>query len=285
MLDNRIFTFLELCNQMNYHKTAEALSMTQPAVTQHIKYLENLYQCNLFEYANKKLSMTKKATELEKYARSIIALHDTVEQKLAMTEQIVFNIGATKTIGEYTLDNLLFKLLSNPKYEINLLIDNTEKLLERLNHFQLDVVMLEGFFDKEQYDYQLITKEEIIGICANDHPFANREVSLEEIFRERVLLREKGSGTRAIFENFLFFHGYSMDSFYKKSSVSSNRLLERAIEQNLAISFVYDTIPNKNENISTFRIKDAKIFYEFNYVFLNREKANEVISLQSAGDL
>ena len=50
MVDSRIKTFLALCRNMNYRRTAEELSLTQPAVTQHIKFLENEYNCRLFSY-------------------------------------------------------------------------------------------------------------------------------------------------------------------------------------------------------------------------------------------
>ena len=58
MLDYKTTTFLVLCEQMNYRKTAEILHMTQPAVTQHIHALEEAYGCPLFQYDRRKLSMT-----------------------------------------------------------------------------------------------------------------------------------------------------------------------------------------------------------------------------------
>lgn len=73
MLNHRVFTFLTLCEVMNYRKTAEELNMTQPAVTQHIHFLEERYQCKLFEYNNRVLLKTQRGEELERYARSVLA--------------------------------------------------------------------------------------------------------------------------------------------------------------------------------------------------------------------
>lgn len=279
MIDNKIFTFLELCVVMNYHKTAENLKMTQPAVTQHIKYLESHYGCKLFDYKNKKLTKTKKCLELEKHARSIVSLSILAAEKMSKPEKIKINIGATKTIGEYTIDDFLQKFLSNSKYEINIIIDNTEKLFERLNHFDLDVLMLEGYVDKEKYTIKKISEEEIVGICSKNHEFAFSEISIEDIFLEKAVFREKGSGTRAVFENFLLKKGYNIENFKNKSVISSNKLIEYAVCNDLAISFVYKVIPNKNKNLATFRIKNSKIFHEFNYVFLNKAKLDEIILL------
>ena len=72
MTDHRIYTFLKLCELMNYRKTAEALNMTQPAVTQHIHFLEQEYGCRLFLYENRVLTKTPAAARLEKYAVSLL---------------------------------------------------------------------------------------------------------------------------------------------------------------------------------------------------------------------
>lgn len=277
MLDNRIYTFLELCSSLNYHKTAEILNMTQPAVTQHIKYLENLYQCKLFDYSNRKLIKTEKASQLERNAREMIALNISVKANLLQKEKIHIKIGATKTIGEYKLDFAIYNLLSCDDYEVDIIIDNTENLLNKLNHFELDVLLLEGFIDKDKYLYKKISTEEILGLCSTEHPFAGREVELEDIIKEKVIFREKGSGTRKVFETFLLSQGYTTESFKNQSTVSNNRLIEHIVQNNLAISFVYEIISKSNDKLTTFKIKNYAILHEFNYVFLDKKKAEKII--------
>ena len=66
MLDFRMDTFLNLCGTMNYTKTAKKLCITQPAVTQHIHYLEHYYGCRLFEYKNKTLTLTPQGKILKR---------------------------------------------------------------------------------------------------------------------------------------------------------------------------------------------------------------------------
>ena len=72
MIDTRVKTFLTLCDILNYRQTAEKLNMTQPAVTQHIHYLENLYGCKLFIYDRRSLKMTPEAEVLKKYAENVL---------------------------------------------------------------------------------------------------------------------------------------------------------------------------------------------------------------------
>ncbi len=277
MIDSKIFTFLELCNEMNYHKTAENLNMTQPAVTQHIKYLEQFYGCKLFNYSKKKLSKTQKGTELEKYARAIVAQSNTAAQVLKSGEKVQINIGATKTIGEYMLDNVMETLFSSNEIELNITIDNTKRLLEKLNRFELELLLLEGYVDKEKYGHIKISSEEVVGICAKTHAFAGKEVTMKQVFAQNIVLRERGSGTRAVFENFLFTHGYNVGLFANKSEISSNRLIELAVQSGRAISFVYNIVPKNNKNLAVFRIKNSKILHEFNYIYLSEERAKRAI--------
>ena len=72
MVDSRIKTFLALCRNMNYRRTADELNLTQPAVTQHIKYLENQYNCKLFSYDRRTLSLTKEGKLLQSYAENVL---------------------------------------------------------------------------------------------------------------------------------------------------------------------------------------------------------------------
>ncbi len=274
MLDNRIYTFLELCNAMNYHKTAENLCMTQPAVTQHIQHFEQLYGCKLFLYAGRKLQKTPKCAQLEQTARAMVSMHLAAQQQLSACEKLPLRIGATKTIGEYMLPQALQPLLCAEGYAVSITIDNTKNLLEQLNHFALDVLLLEGFVDKAQYAHRPIATKELVGICAQNHPFAGRSVTLGEAFATPAILREQGSGTRAVLEHFLAGQGCTTAQFAHSSNISSNTLLSAAVAQGHGISFVYDMIPAQNKNLATFRLAEGKILHQLHCVFLNQEKAN-----------
>lgn len=277
MIDVRIYTFLKLCELMNYRKTAEALNMTQPAVTQHIKHLENLYNCKLFDYKSKMLSKTDAALMLEQHARSILYNDISFKSQINCVTRRKISIGATKTIGDFIINDLILSLLQDETVELNLIVDNTEKLFDRLNAFELDFLMIEGYFDKSQYDYKLIRDEELVGICSLDHRFAGRDIELAEVFSEHLILRESGSGTRAVMEHFLLEKNSSYGQMKKLSSISSFNLIQEAVENDIAISFVYDSIARKNRNLATFRIRDSKITHELNYAFLKNSKVRDYV--------
>ena len=99
MLDYRLDTFLTVCEVMNYRETAEILHITQPAVTQHIQFLEKEYGCKLFTYKNRKLEKTHSARILEEYVRSMKYNERTLKNELLSEESQEYKIGTTKTIG------------------------------------------------------------------------------------------------------------------------------------------------------------------------------------------
>ena len=102
---------------------------------------------------------------------------------------------------------------------------------------------------------------------------------MQEVLHENIVLREKGSGTRNVFERFLLNLGYSVDELERKSIISSNKIIENVVENNLAISFVYDVIQKQNPKIASFRITDKKLMHEFNFVFMNDDKAQKIMDL------
>ena len=277
MLDNRIYTFLMLCETMNYRKTAELLNMTQPAVTQHIHYLERIYNVKLFEYKNKILSMTESGRELENYSRSIVYNEVAFQKEIAKVQKKRISIGATKTIGEYELDEITDYFLNDHGIELNILIDNTTALIKRLNNFELDFLLVEGYFEKNKYDYKLLKNSEMVGICSKEHRFANKLVEITDLFGENLILREVGSGTRKVLENFLEENNYSLESFAKTTTISSFSLIENIVEKDYGVSFVYESIPRQNEKISTFRIENRILKHEYNYVFLKNSNVRVVI--------
>ena len=276
MLDYRILTFLKLCETMNYRITAEELNMTQPAVTQHIHYLEEEYKCKLFIYNRKKLEKTNQAILLEEYARSAYYNEIYLKRKIKSENKIKINIGATKTIGEFVIGEKIKKLVKNEKYDISLTIDNTEKLIKLMELNKLDFILVEGIFNKDKYGYRLYKKDEFIGICSKSHKFNGKSIKFEELFEEDIIIREEGSGTRGIFEQFLSENSFSLEFFKKKITINNFNLIKELVSTNCGISFVYNSVVNKNDEIGKFYFKN-KIEREFNYLYLKNTAAKELV--------
>lgn len=276
MLDYRIETFLQVCERMNYRKAADALGITQPAVTQQIHYLERQYGRKLFEYRNAHLYKTEAAQILEQYARAMRLQDQDLRQKLGSQVQEL-KIGATKTIGDYVLKAQIRRYLEDPDHALSLVVDNTDRLLNLLEENQLDFAVVEGYFDRSRFDSQLLRREPFVGVCPKNHPFAGRQVSLEELFQQAIIHREEGSGTRAILEQKLQGYNESLDHFRRQICISSFPVILDLVKNGFGVSFVYEVLANSDPDIAKFTIEGEPIVREFNIVYLKYADLQEKI--------
>lgn len=278
MLDYRIDTFLALYEQMNYRKTADMLNMTQPGVTQHIHYLENFYGVKLFTYNGRQLMRTKQAEQLKQYFDSVRAEERSLRDGFVQTDRVQLKVGATKTIGEFVIVPAVRDFLAQKMHDLELVVDNTENLLSKLSRGELDFAIIEGVFDKEKYPHHLFKKEQFVGICGKDHPFAGRTVSLGEVFGEHLIVRERGSGTRMLLQRAMTDKGYSLSRFSRCSSVGNFSVICELVAQNGAITFAYEPVTGCRNDLATFQVEEMQIQGEFNFVYTNARVAQEKIS-------
>ena len=138
MLDYRLDTFLALCETLSYHKAAEKLHISQPAVTQHIQFLEREYGCKLFTYQNRSLQKTSSGELLEQYARSMRNYDTDFRRQLRNNRVNELRVGATKTIGDYVINDQVRDYLEAENNSLTLIVDNTERLLHLLDENRLD---------------------------------------------------------------------------------------------------------------------------------------------------
>lgn len=274
MIDFRLKTFFVLCRLLNYTKTAEILHITQPAVSQHIKFLEEKYQVKLFNYKGRDLSLTKEGELLYRFVAGIESSSQKIEEKLLAIQDssININFGTTLTIGEYTMPHILSNLIQDyPNIHINMRVNNTKTLLEDLENGYIDFALLEGHFNKSKYNTIEFSKEEFIGVSSPLNSLAYRQVDFQEIFQENLMIREEGSGSREIFEQILYENNFTIDGFNRVYEIGSINVIKNLIEKNLGITFLYENAVGnelKEGSLSRLNIRDFHIRREYNLVFL-----------------
>ena len=274
MLDFRHETFLTLCSCGSFTKAAELLHITQPAVSHHIKYLEEFYGCKLFDTTNRKIRLTHQGELLKEFAMTVSSDSKHFKENIlsVQTETMEFSFGATLSIGEYVMPEILSRLLAkNPEMKIHMAVANTQALLERLNNGELDFIVVEGLIDKSQYDATLFSLEKFIPVCSPKSEFAQGEVSFKDITRSRLILRERGSGTREIFENILQKNNYSLHSFEKVIEIGNMAAIKKLVSNGLGITFLFE-VAGKREiedgSLSVIRIPGYSEQREFNFILL-----------------
>lgn len=274
MLDFRHETFLTLCSCESFTKTAELLHMTQPAVSQHIKYLEEVYGCKLFDTSNRKIKLTEQGELLKEFTTSVLSDIKHFKENIVSinTDILQFKFGATLSIGEYVMPDILSNLLTTyPDMKVHMTVANTQTLLDHLNNGELDFAIVEGMFDKSKYDTTLFSQENFIPVCSPLSEDANREVTIKDLTKSRLILRESGSGTREIFENILQKNNYSLDAFNKVVEVSNMSAIKKMVSNNLGISFMFEVVARKeieSNTLSRINLSNYTEQREFNFVYL-----------------
>ena len=274
-MDTKLHTFLVLCQTMNYRLAAEQLHLSQPAVTKQIQSLEQLLQTKLFHYDGHTLHKTEKCLLLERYAISMQYQFEELQLAIAGKERTLLRIGATKTIGDYVLIDAIKDYLQDPSHELSLVVDNTKHLLQMLDENQLDFAIIEGTFSKTKYDFYLLRMEPFVGICAKNHPLCGKHIPVENLLKETIIVREEGSGTRRIFEERLVAAGYGLNDFSRTVSISSFVAIKALVAAGIGISFLYDSVVEKDETIGTFTVDGLTEPHAFHVVYTRNTNAKQ----------
>lgn len=272
-MEQKLETFLTLCKTMHYGRAAEALNLSQPAVSKHIQALEAQYGVRLFDYQNRRLKKTAQGQLLEQYAISLRYNEQALCAALQAAPSRKLRIGATKSIGDYILFPEIYRYLQRSRNELTFLVDNTAHLLSLLEDGALDFVVLEGTFDRRRYDCFLLRSEPFVGICAKDHPFAGKDIPIPELFSQRLILREEGSGTRRILLDALAQQGWRADAFASVACVSSFKLICGLVAQNCGISFLYEAVAAHSAELARFTCPPLTQRHDLNVVYLKGTQA------------
>lgn len=272
MLDFRIVTFLAVCEQMSFTKAAQILHITQPAVSHHMHALQQAWGKQLFTIEGRQFALTADGEQLRQFAQSlhvdIVRFTHTFTQAQRME---TLRFGATLTIGEFTLPPILDALMTKrPARKLTMHMDNTENLLSLLDSGDIDFAFIEGAFDKQRYGYRLFSHERFIPICSPACMRRYEHPSLEDLLSERLLIREKGSGTRAVFEQILAERGLRPEAFCHVDEIGNLNVIKRLVQQDKGISFLYEAAAREaleQQRLVEIPIAGWHVIREFNFVY------------------
>lgn len=280
MLDPKIFTFLEVAKYKNYTKAAAHLNLTQPAVTQHIKKLEEYYGCSLIDISGKSVKLTAQGEALYNYANFQIANEEQLINQIKKVETPI-KIGATLSIADYYLPPYLSSYLSSNDELVSLTVKNTKSIIDMLLNNELYCAFIEGVFDKSLFHFYEFYSTRFLPVARRGHPLEGIEASISMIHEYPLILREEGSGTREIYENYLYQNNDSILSATKVYEISSFGVIKKVLSTSDAISFMYEEVAKQEVEkgeLCYLSIKDYSIerplyfIYPSNSLMKNRNE-------------
>ena len=204
---NQLKVYCEVVERNGFTRAAEALYLTQPAVSRQVRELERHYGVELFEQIGKRIFPTEAGETLYGYAKQVFHTLDDLEVEINQLKGLEaghLRIAATGTSGTYLLPPLLGRFKRKyPGVELTMEIFNTQHQVEqRLREYQhLDLGVVERPVTEESLRSEAFDDEELVIIVSPDHPLAARDtLAASELRGERFIFREQGSGTRALLD-------------------------------------------------------------------------------------
>lgn len=240
---HQLHIFYTVAERGSFSAAALTLHMTQPAVTMQIQALEERFGTKLLKRTTKKLELTEAGHRLLPQARKAVELMrdtDVLMIKYIADLKGRLQFAASLTIGEYVLPRLLGSFLRRfPEVSVNMKVMNTTEIIEAVAHQGVDFGIIEAPCEVSGFDVEAVMNDELMLVTPTDHPFALRdEVTLEEVLREPMVLREKGSGTRQIMEEELLRHGVSEAQLRVVSEFGSTGAVKSAVEAGMGLSIL-----------------------------------------------
>jgi DNA-binding transcriptional LysR family regulator len=208
MADRRLVVFHTAARTLSFTKAAEALRMSQPAVTFQVRQLEEHFNTRLIDRAHHGLRLTEAGQRVFTYADQILALNAEMEEAVqAVTGVIggVLLLGASTTIAEYLLPSLLGRFKqAYPKLNLRLWVGNTERIVALVKADEVDLGIVEGPVVGDKLAVAFCHMDELVVVASPGHAFAQREhIRPAELFNHPFIAREVGSGTREVITTYL----------------------------------------------------------------------------------
>ena len=228
--------FISVCDEQGMTQAAQKLHISQPSISQAVKELEEHYQVRLFERLGKKLFLTPAGQELLHYARHIISLSAQTEKTLrSFSLAAPIRLGATLSIGESIFIDIITRLKkAMPEQEVYSHVHNTSALEDALLRDELDAALVEGSITSAYLTQIPFLEDELIFIIS-PALLPPEGCTREQLTELPFILREKGSGTRNLFEHVMNQHHLQC---HVTGSYNNTESIRQAVAAGLGISAI-----------------------------------------------
>jgi DNA-binding transcriptional LysR family regulator len=218
---------------------AERLHISQPAVSRQVRELEASLGLCLFERMPRGMRLTEGGEVLAGYAGHIFELEHQAEVAMADLASVRAGrllVGASTTIGNYLMPDLIARLASErPGLRVNLEVGNTEEIQKRLVDGELDIALTEGFADNPALNPTIFHTDQLVVVAAPGYLDANRDYVLPDLAALPWIMREMGSGTRAVLERALADEGQTAS---ESMALASTEAIKRTVAAGAGIAVV-----------------------------------------------
>ena len=234
-------TFIEVVKYENFTKAAKKINLSQPTVSLHIKRLEKMFDTILIQRSNKSktVTITPEGKLLYDKGLEILNAIDVIRSEIAHTSsqtRRTLRVGASLTIGDYFLPEMLSQFTElNPEVEIEVSIENTTLICNKVGALEVDIGLIEGDTHQVGLKREYFYEDNMILITAHDGPLTRANVRLSDLRHQVWISREVGSGTQVALHHFLEKNNIEPKRIM---TFNSNFAVKEAVKKGLGITLL-----------------------------------------------
>lgn len=250
-------TFRRLAALRNFSRVAEELHVTQPAVSQHVKALQDHFSVQLIDIVKRRPVFTDAGVFLAERAAQILVNAEALERDMREFSKLqngTLRFGATVTIGTYVVPGLVAAFARRyPRLGIDVVVANTEAIVQRVRDTEIGLALVEGPAEGEDLEIVPFADDELILIVPKSgHALSKRRsVQPSELANVAFISREPGSGTRQ-----LALHALQQAGVAPRIALElpSGEGLVRAVEAGLGVAIVPRIVVDAHADRSRLRV-------------------------------
>lgn len=265
--------FIAVAETGSMSAAANRLYLTQPTVSQAIRDLEEHYHVQLFERLHKKLFITEEGQQLLNLALMTVGNFDNLELSMQrFQERIHLRIGSSLTVGTCLMSRVISDLEADyPGMDIYSFVSNTAEIEQKLLRRELDVAVVEGIIESPELTSIPIVEDSLVLVCGKNHDFYQKDTVLaSELEGRKFAIREKGSGTRKLFEQYLSSHNIHIQTVWE---ANCPRTIMNAVIYNNALAVISQRLVKHeciHRSVKVFRYETGEWDRYFKLVYLKR---------------
>jgi len=270
----RIFYFV--VKYGSFSAAAEALYITQPAVTKQIQQLQTTYGIRFLNRFGKRMVLTDAGEVLYDFADKIFQIESQVEESLRDFQERKsgrLRIHASESFGAYYLPFIINPFRKKyPKIHVSVNIFPNPEIIENTIKLENDMGFISYPFEHKKLVVQEVLEDRLVLIVPPSHPFARKKFpGLGTLNGQQIIMHEKGSASREIVDEFIRKNNLSVSISLE---LSNNEAIKRAVEEGIGISLISEHVVSeevKRKKLKTIPLADPALKRKF-YLIYHKDK-------------
>lgn len=284
MFDFRLKVFHTVAKRLSFTKAAAELFITQPAVTKHIKELEQHFKVQLFERKGNHIRLTRQGEVMLQYSEQLFSIYRRMEFDLnsfAEKHKGSLNVGASSTVSQYVIPRTLAAF--HKKYNdvvVRLMNGNTEQIEHALLENNIDLGIIEGKSKNKGIKYTQFIKDEIVLVANTANPLARKPfIKVDELKTIPLLIREGGSGTLDVIAHALKRFKVNLSQLRIEMELGSTEAIKNYLRNSDCMAFLSVHSIETELNNNSFRIMGVDgLRIERYFYFIERQGTSEQLA-------